>query len=282
MAQRLLLCLLVLLNAVLAVPVGAQEDDDPIKHVLRIYHRDLPNGLELFAENQQGTDLTVEVELNAENVVSTPPMPTQFIIEGHQTRSIARVFRNDPHRAWRCSYRWHWCYGRVDASHDPEAIYELPYASGQRFKIVQGFHGTFSHTGQDEFALDFGMPEGTPVLATRGGQVVFVCNRFSQGAPTEYYRNRVNTIRIKHDDGTMGEYCHFRHEGTAVREGERVEVGQLLGYSGHTGFAAGPHLHFLVYRAVDGHHREGFPITFKVQGESQPVILQEGRTYTRP
>ena len=273
---------LLLLLSLVAAPGARAQDDDPIKHVLRIYHRDIPDGLELYAENQQGTDLTVEVELDAKNVVSSPPLPTKFIIEGHQTRTIARVTRDDPKQSWRCSYRWHWCYGRNDANHDPQAVYELPYASGQKYKIVQGFHGTFSHFGQDDFALDFGMPEGSQVMAARAGTVVFVCQRFSEGAPQEYYRNRVNTVRIKHDDGTMAEYCHFRFNGVEVKEGERVQVGHLLGYSGHTGYAAGPHLHFLVYKAVDGHHRQGFPIVFKVQGESEPLILQEGRVYTHP
>jgi murein DD-endopeptidase MepM/ murein hydrolase activator NlpD len=67
-----------------------------------------------------------------------------------------------------------------------------------------------------------------------------------------------------------------------VREGDQVKTGDLLGYCGHTGFAAGPHLHFVVYRAVDAYHREGYPIVFRVDGQDQPVILEQGRSYAAP
>lgn len=261
-------------------PVGA--DDDPIHHVVRLYHRSIPNGLEVVAENLQGTDVTVLVELSADNVRSDPPLPSQFILEGHESRTVSRVFQADPNRTWRAGYTWHWCYGRTDAAQNPDVVYELPYAHGQRYPIVQGFHGSFSHKGQDEYAIDFGMPEGSPVHASRAGQVVFVCGTYSEGGPQEYFRNRVNTVRIKHEDGTLGEYCHFRFGGITVHEGDQIAAGQLIGYSGHTGFAAGPHLHFLVYRAVDAYHREGYPIVFHVEGQEQPVVLEQGKTYVAP
>ena len=45
-------------------------------------------------------------------------------------------------------------------------IYDLPFKKGTRQKVVQGYGGMFSH--KNKAALDFGMPEGTPVYAARG------------------------------------------------------------------------------------------------------------------
>src|SRR5262249_32579087 len=47
--------------------------------------------------------------------------------------------------------------------------YRLPYAHGQKFSVLQGFHGTFSHRGSNEFAVDFDCPVATSVVATRPG-----------------------------------------------------------------------------------------------------------------
>ena len=281
-SKRLTSFYLLLFTIVFAICPPVQADEDPLNHVVRIYHRSITNGMEVIAENLQGTDVTVLVDLSAENVISEPPLPSQFVLEGHESKIVSRVLRDDPAQSWRAGYTCHWCYGRTDAVQNPDAVYELPYARGQKYLIVQGFHGSFSHKGQDEYAIDFGMPEGSPVLACRAGQVVFVCSTYSAGGPTEYFRNRVNTVRIKHDDGTIAEYCHFRLNGLTVHEGDQVTGGQRIGYSGHTGFAAGPHLHFLVYRAADAYHREGYPIVFNVEGQEQPVVLEKGKTYVAP
>lgn len=50
--------------------------------------------------------------------------------------------------------------------------------------------------------------------------------------------------------------------GVVVNIGQKIQRGQLLGYSGKTGYARGSHLHFIVYKAIDGTHRESIPVKF--------------------
>ena len=272
--------LFLLLLLFVAVGVGAELPERPM---VRVFQVDVPNGVDIWAENEQGADLTLTLRLTRqENLIVEPPLPETFDLPGREKVLLAKVRRHNDSQPWNVRYAWNCNWGTRAGHHDPRVVYRLPYSTGRSFKLIQGFHGGFSHTGDDEYALDFGLPEGEPVLAARGGTVVSAVDVYSEGAPQPYYRNRVNCIMIKHDDNTIGEYDHFRHQGIMVREGQRVEAGELLGFAGRTGYATGPHLHFVVYRAVDGYKRQSFPVRFHVGGLAEPVTLEEGKVYTAP
>jgi murein DD-endopeptidase MepM/ murein hydrolase activator NlpD len=148
-----------------------------------------------------------------------------------------------------------------------EYQYALPYPRGKTFSVLQGFHGTFSHRGSNEFAVDFDCPVATPVLAARPGTIV-VANATAQGSGTtpdflEY--KRTNFVIIQHEDGTLGEYMHLAPASVQVKPGQRVERGQELALSGNTGFSSTPHLHFQVMTAArDGLAARSFPFTMAV------------------
>lgn len=128
-----------------------------------------------------------------------------------------------------------------------DVVYGLPLAQAQAC-IDQGFEGEFSHRdAENRHALDFAVPEGTPVLAARGGVVMQIQDRFrGHGLDRARDAGRANYIRILHDDGSMGLYAHLAEGGVLVDIGQRVETGQRIGLSGNTGYSTAPHLHFAV------------------------------------
>lgn len=82
--------------------------------------------------------------------------------------------------------------------------------------------------------VDLAGPTGTPVYATADGYV----SRASRFGSYGHY------IQIEHGGELQTRYAHL--SGYAVKAGERVTKGDLIGYVGSTGRSTGPHLHYEV------------------------------------
>ena len=156
-------------------------------------------------------------------------------------------------------------------------IYDLPYQQGTKHKVVQGYGGRFSH--KNKAALDFEMPDGTPVHAARGGTIYSYKDDSNEGAPFPTYDGKANYIIIKHDDGSFGCYWHLQKNGVLIKKG-KVARGQLIGYSGSTGFVLRPHLHFTVKRKLS-YDMNSFVRT-KFRTTSGIELLEDGNTYEKP
>lgn len=153
-------------------------------------------------------------------------------------------------------------------------VYRLPFETGKRFRMVQGYESLFSHFG--DYAVDFAMPIGTAVVAARGGVVVFVRESDTAGGASRKYVGTGNGIMVKHSDATYAHYWHLRHNGASVALGDTVREGQEIGRSGNTGFTAFPHLHFEVTRTPKKSESD-FPVLFLT--EKGPKFLQPLRRY---
>lgn len=93
-----------------------------------------------------------------------------------------------------------------------------------------GYRRSGYHSG-----IDIGAPIGTPVLAADSGMVV----------DAGWHGNLGRYVMIDHGGGrTKTIYGHL--SSIAVKTGDTVEKGQLIGRVGNTGRSTGPHLHFEV------------------------------------
>jgi murein DD-endopeptidase MepM/ murein hydrolase activator NlpD len=136
------------------------------------------------------------------------------------------------------------------ASAGAETLYRLPWAEGLSFAFTQvpGSRITTHFTKATLHAVDIAMPEGSAVLAARGGVVEALQARYGASPDEEPLTYDGNFVRVRHADGTAASYAHLQYRGVTVAVGETVEPGQLLGYSGATGDVEKAHLHFVVTR----------------------------------
>lgn len=121
-----------------------------------------------------------------------------------------------------------------------QPFYYFPYPAGP-VKITRGGLGHFNGSGP---AYDFAGGVDTPVVAARAGTVV----RANYGTRDAECSSEEppNQVVIDHGDGTYGVYLHFAHNRPILRLGDKVAIGTILGYTGCTGRANGPHVHFHV------------------------------------
>jgi murein DD-endopeptidase MepM/ murein hydrolase activator NlpD len=151
-------------------------------------------------------------------------------------------------------------------------IYKLPYPAGYTFTMCQG-NNQGSHTEHGQYAWDFCMPIGTPVTASRGGTVKFIRQDFTEHGVGPAFADKNNYVVVDHGDGSSAIYMHLMHDGVRVRIGQHVDTGQLLAYSGNTGWTGGPHTHFMVMEssAYDW-YAQSLPVAFaSVPGDGVPT-----------
>ncbi len=89
-------------------------------------------------------------------------------------------------------------------------------------------------TSSPHLGLDFRVPSGTPVAAMNDGTVLLARPLYFEG----------NFVVIDHGQGLLTLYLHLSE--FKVKEGDQVKRGQIVGLSGGTGRATGPHLHVAV------------------------------------
>ena len=125
----------------------------------------------------------------------------------------------------------------------PSDIYSLKKfttpTESQRYTAYCGDRRTYVYSnGKSSTSLhygnDYGVPTGTEVKSCAAGKVVMAENRISTGW----------SVVVEHLPGLYSLYYHMSE--LSVKEGDMVSQGQLLGKSGATGLATGPHLHWEV------------------------------------
>lgn len=106
----------------------------------------------------------------------------------------------------------------------------IALASGYGWRIHPIYKVKKLHKG-----IDFAASIGTPIYATADGKIAVVDVKFSGYG---------KVVEIDHGFGYRTRYAHM-HD-FAVRVGQNVKRGDLIGYVGNTGMSTAPHLHYEV------------------------------------
>ncbi|MBQ2667847.1 MAG: peptidoglycan DD-metalloendopeptidase family protein [Clostridia bacterium] len=123
----------------------------------------------------------------------------------------------------------------------PTPVPDSPYDPTESFCWpVPGYSTVTCAFGDGHYGMDIGAPHGTPIVASRSGEVMVANGTDDWGNSWGYY------VSIYHDSTFSTLYAHM--SSVAVSAGQWVNKGDVIGYVGNTGYSFGNHLHFEVYK----------------------------------
>lgn len=234
----------------------------------------------IYAKSVAYCPLTIDVDFpelkNMETDVALPH--TALIPSRAKKHKIMTISQAKNFKGGYLSYRYSFNYYTGDvmnAKHDDSYVYQLPYEKGKSYMLGQGYGGKFSH--QNMACLDFNMDIGSKVCAARGGTVIRVKEDSDAGCLSARCQGMANYIYIYHEDGTVARYIHLKKNGSLVKPGQKVKAGEVIGYSGNTGWSSGPHLHFEVN--IQGKEFTKTIVTKFNTDQGVKTNLREGRSY---
>ncbi len=170
------------------------------------------------------------------------------------------------------------CLERAVFGDPASSSYILPYPVGASYSLLQTYCGPQNHGTDNQLAYDFTIPFGDPVVAACAGTVRRVVEIYADDDRDGAHHNH---MFIEHEDGTTAFYAHLVHDGVVVQEGDWVEQGQHIAYSGTSGGTVAV-LHFGVYHTwpVQG----GNDVAVNFRNADGPVNarggLQQSAVYT--
>ena len=134
----------------------------------------------------------------------------------------------------------------------------LPYPVGETYSTGLSVCSSSYHSAglPDQFAVVFNMPIGSEITASISGKVVHV---IENGLDYDFPNN---LVVVKSGDIYV-QYMHLSTDGAEVEVGDIITKGDLIGYSGATGLAGYPHLHFVVTSSNGWEYPyQSLPVTF--------------------
>ncbi len=181
---------------------------------------DKPLKLLLSEDNRQ---ISIEIPVcPREFPVQRLTLPEEMVRLSPQVLQRVKEENEMLNKLWnRCTYPLQW----KPPFYHPLPGFDVKDNFGDK-RIING-EPRSPHTG-----VDIPAPAGTPVHAFASGTVVLTRDLFFSGL----------SIVIDHGGCLYTMYFHLSR--FAVREGEKVQKGDIIGYVGSTGRATGPHLHF--------------------------------------
>jgi murein DD-endopeptidase MepM/ murein hydrolase activator NlpD len=195
----------------------------------------------------RATEKSIESKLFTEVTTPTARKPARLPVDVHEARELLQHLKTHVRQTYNGSRMQNYSYASALKLNPTDMSVIAGWPTGipiedRYLKVASGFgkrihpfhKGTYQHQG-----LDFAAPKGVPVFATGSGKVVDIGRSNLQVGYGNY-------IEIDHGNGLVTRYAHL--ENIAVKTGQHIRKGAVIGSVGMSGGASAPHLHYEVIR----------------------------------
>lgn len=200
--------------------INAVEDFDDM---VRLYHR--------LYENSADGEKGIQERVDAARQIYE-------MYQGTSSNNIANGLDGNPYSLKQLQGIFSWITDDMPFFIDTEAKVTSPYTASTRTDVDSSITNTSAHGG-----IDFHAATGTQLFALADGVVTH--SGWQNGQHSGKGSGYGIYVQVECSDGTSYIYGHMSE--TAVSVGEDVVAGQILGLSGGTGEATGPHVHLTLY-----------------------------------
>jgi len=111
------------------------------------------------------------------------------------------------------------------------------------------------HRYKRHVGVDYPVSKGTPIIAVADGKVSFAGPKGSSGT----------LVNVKHENAAVSYYAHLSRLAPGLRKGKKIARGDLIGFSGSSGDAARPRLHYAL--KIKGRFRNTLETTAEAIGK---------------
>lgn len=203
------------------------------------------------AYNTGPATISAVVNVSSNNCGVALPSNTRIVVKAHESLPISPVIRSEsPSVVCQVGLNFKYQIGDFARSVDDKPFL-IPFDDDKLHRVGQAFGGllTSHNSPESEHALDINLPIGTKIVAAKNGRVVDFGFGYDNAGSAESERKlKANFVLLEHEDGSLTLYSHLAHRPVALVKGGLVNAGELIGYSGNTGYSSGPHLHFAVLK----------------------------------
>ena len=246
---------------------------------LDIVEENGPNGnIELYASNSGLCPITLILDFDElKNLKIEEDLPVKTVIQNDKEQHLIATLVPKGNKSTAYNFSINYRLGNIlHLETDEDYAYLLPFENGVQCTVGQGYNGRFSHGGLN--AIDFDMEIGSKVCAARDGVIIAVKEDSDKGCKNAKCQSMANYVLVYHEDGTFASYVHLKKDGVLFEPGDKVKAGDVIAYSGNTGWSSGPHLHFEVYKPGE-QGNIAIQTKFRITKDSSD-FLKERATYT--
>lgn len=202
------------------------------------------------AYNDGPASISAVVNVASSNCKVSTPANIRVVVKAHASVDIAQIRALSTGVGCQAGLNFKYQIGDFTRGAEDEP-FRIPFEDGKAFTVGQAFGGplTSHNSPEAQYALDINMPQGTKIVAAKDGIVVdYAFGYTNSGSVNAALNLKANFVLIEHADGVLTLYSHLAPIAVPLKLGEPVHAGELIGYSGTTGYSSGPHLHFAVLK----------------------------------